>query len=85
MAYSKLKLSEQKDLRLRIDGWYQLKEIERLLTRQPKPDDFGWVDLRIKTRLALLKKVLPDLKAVEVTGEAGGAVEIIWRMEPKPE
>ena len=32
----------------------------------------------------LLAKCLPDLKLIEHTGEGGGAVEILWRMEQKP-
>jgi len=58
-----------------IQGHHILQEINRDLSRDISDADLPQVRFKTETRLKLLSKVLPDLKAVELTGEDGGAVQ----------
>jgi len=58
-----------------IQGHHILQEINRDLSRDINETDLPVVRFKTETRLKLLAKVLPDLKAVELTGEGGGAVQ----------
>lgn len=50
------------------------KELNTLTTKL-EPSDITRKKIVIDTKLSLLKKYLPDLKAMELTGEAGGPMQ----------
>ena len=61
------------------------KHVEHVIDLRKKADDSDLeldslriqrIKLSIDTRLALIKKYLPDLKQIEVTGEDGQAIKI---------
>lgn len=53
-----------------------VEQIETDLGRDLSEAELPQVKFKTETRLRLLQKVLPDLKAVEVTGEAGGPLRL---------
>lgn len=58
-----------------IQGHHILQEINKDLQRSISDADLPVVKFKTETRLKLLAKVLPDLKAVEISGEDGGPVQ----------
>lgn len=66
---------ERRDaLREYIKGHHILEQIDKDLSRDISDVELPVVKFKTETRLKLLNKVLPDMKAVEVTGENGGAM-----------
>lgn len=49
-----------------------LEQIEADISREISADELPQVKFKTETRLRLLAKILPDLKAVEMTGPGGG-------------
>lgn len=78
------KRREEKKTALRefLSGQKYIEAINADLARDYiAPDELPTIKFKTETRLKLLNKVLPDLKAVEHTGEDGGAMKIINRIE----
>ena len=68
-SYAKRRKAEQADaLRERIKAANYLTDIEKDLNRFIDADELPVVKFKTETRLKLLSKILPDLKAVEVEG-----------------
>lgn len=53
--------------------------LNRLIRHAEGLEDMGQSE--VNAGLALLKKVMPDLKSVEVTGEGGGAMRLVVQSE----
>lgn len=72
----------RESLRLKIDGEKCLEEIEAVAEAAltATKDDVPALKLRSDLAFGKLKKILPDLRTVEHTGEGGGPVEFL----PKP-
>ena len=63
-------------LRLRIEGERLLNDIDAIDTELSVPDaDVVRLKARADIKFNLLRKVLPDLRSTEVTGEGGGPLE----------
>lgn len=74
-TYAEKRKEERRDaLREYIKGHHILEAINHDLERDIDNEQLPVVKFKTETRLKLLAKVLPDLKAVEVTGENGGAM-----------
>jgi len=87
-TYAEKRREEKRDaLREFVSGQRLLEAINNDLGRDLTGEELPVVKFKTETRLKLLAKVLPDLKAVEVTGEEGGAIQItqITRKLVKPE
>ena len=57
-----------------------IEQIDADLNREITPDELAAVKFKTETRIKLLGKVLPDLKATEHSGEQGisGRLEVSW-------
>lgn len=74
-TYAEKRREEKRDaLREFVSGQRLLEAINRDLDRDISDTELPVVKFKTETRLKLLNKVLPDMKAVEVTGENGGAM-----------
>lgn len=74
-TYAEKRREEKRDaLREFVSGQRLLEAINHDLERDIDNEQLPVVKFKTETRLKLLAKVLPDLKAVEVTGENGGAM-----------
>lgn len=60
-----------------IDG---IVEIDNELATA-ESSDVPRLKARAEIKFGLLRKVLPDLRSVEMTGEGGGAMELIQKIE----
>lgn len=67
----------QEAMRERLRGMNLIHEIDKDLQATITREDLPIVEFRTKTRLSLLDKILPSLKAVELTGEDGGAIRVV--------
>lgn len=67
----RLKLSEGKHLQYAIES---IVKIEKLKPGDTTTQELAILKTASELRLRLVSKYLPDLKAVEHTGEGGGAV-----------
>ena len=65
-------LASQGHLQHVIDLCCKLAELDTIL----EPSDINRLKIVIDTKLALIKKYLPDLKSTEITGDAGGSITI---------
>jgi len=75
-TYAEKRKDERREaLRDYIQGHHLLEVINHDLGRDISDTELPVVKFKTETRLKLLAKVLPDLKAVELTGEDGGAVK----------
>ena len=74
--YADRRRAEKKQaLREYIQGHHYIQAINNDLERVDiTPEELPVIKFKTETRLRLLNKVLPDLKAVELSGEGGGAV-----------
>ena len=68
------RLESQLALRETLPGKEYLAAINDDLSREIGNEELPVVRFKTETRLRLLNKVLPDLKAVEHTGADGGAI-----------
>ena len=83
MGYADKRRAEKKDaLREFITAKQYLNAIDRDLERDILPDELQTVKFKTETRLKLLNKILPDLKAVEHSGGIDGEI-IISTIERK--
>lgn len=74
-TYAEKRREEKRDaLREFVSGQRLLEAINHDLDRDISDTELPVVKFKTETRLKLLNKVLPDMKAVEVTGENGGAM-----------
>jgi hypothetical protein len=67
----RLKLSEGGHLHLAIES---IKKIEKLKPSDTSNQELAILKAASELRLRLVSKYLPDLKAVEHTGDGGGAI-----------
>lgn len=73
---SKRRQLAQEALRLRIEGERHIDELNEIDQALSVPDaDVARLKARADIKFGLLKKVLPDLRATELTGEGGGPVK----------
>lgn len=66
----KRRQEKAKALREFLEGQKYIEAIERDLNRDIQSDELQQVKFKTETRLKLLSKVLPDLKAIEHSGDA---------------
>ena len=52
-------------------------ELVRDLTIEMDPEDLKRIEVAHKMRMDLIKKYLPDVKAMELSGKDGGALTIV--------
>ncbi len=80
LSYADKRRAEKKDaLREFVKGQQYIHAINRDLDRPISPEELPEVKFKTETRLKLLSKVLPDLKAVEHSG--GQTIDLIARVE----
>jgi hypothetical protein len=85
----------QEALRMKIEGERLLEDLHAIGVELMKPDTTDVARLKAagELKLSLLRKVLPDLRSVELTGEGGGDIELnvktglapIYGIQPPPE
>ncbi len=75
MTYGdKRRQEKQEALREFLEGQKYIEAIHRTLEAVILPDELQVIKFKTETRLRLLNKVLPDLKAIEQTTELSGNV-----------
>ena len=87
MTYGdKRRQEKQEALREFLEGQKYIEAIHRTLEAVILPDELQVIKFKTETRLRLLNKVLPDLKAVEVSGDENNplAINIIERVIVDP-
>ena len=80
---SKRRQLTQEALRMRVEGERLIDgivEIDNELATA-ESSDVPRLKARAEIKFGLLRKVLPDLRSVEMTGEGGGAMELIQKIE----
>jgi hypothetical protein len=72
----KRRLEKQEALRGFLEGQKYIEAIHRTLESNIAPDELPIIKFKTETRLRLLNKILPDLKAVEVSGDEYNPIAI---------
>ena len=72
----KRRQEKQKALRGFLEGQKYIEAIHKTLESDIMPDELQVVKFKTETRLRLLNKILPDLKAVEVSGDENNPIAI---------
>ena len=77
-SYAQRRRAEKKEaLRDFLSGQKYIEAINNDLSRDDiTSEELPVIKFKTETRLKLLAKVLPDVKAVELTGENGGPVRV---------
>lgn len=73
---------QQDELRERMSNQEHIRHIDVILDEMMATDDMSSTQIQknkviIDTKLALIKKYLPDLRQVEITGADGGPVKTV--------
>ncbi len=71
---------QRADLRQKLSSQSHISHINKILDNMMEAAQIDAIELQknkliIDTKLALIKKFLPDLKQVEITGEVGGDIK----------
>ena len=78
MTYGdKRRVEKKAALRDFVKGQQLVIAINNDLEREILPDELQVVKFKTETRLKLLNKVLPDLKAIELSGDEDSPVRIV--------
>ena len=72
----KRRLEKQEALRGFLEGQKYIEAIHRTLDADIMSDELQVIKFKTETRLKLLSKILPDLKAVEVSGDENNPITI---------